>query len=110
MVGLSGKGLSRVEHASDRPRHGCTPALEPPPHSGVPGSLSDTHRYVADYRSHGSGRGAGSQLKREHRWISSFQQVMLEHVPPLYEGAVAEMVFPDLNTGAHFKLIESRGH
>lgn len=35
---------------------------------------------------------------------------MLEHVPPLYEGAVAEMVSPDLNTGAHFKLIESRGH
>lgn len=36
---------------------------------------------------------------------------MLEHLSPhLYEGAVAEMVFPDLNTEAHFKLVEARGH
>lgn len=31
-------------------------------------------------------------------------------MPPPYEGAVAEKAFPDLNTGAHFKLIQSRGH
>lgn len=65
VVGLSGKGWSLVGRASDRLRRGCTPAPEPPPHSGAPGSLSDTHRYVAGCRSHGSGRGAGSQLKRE---------------------------------------------
>lgn len=110
MVGLSGMGWSRVGRASGSLRHGCTPAPEPPPHSGAPGSLSDTRRYLAGCRIHGSGRGAGSQLKREHRWRSSFQQVMLEHVPPMYEGAVAEMVFPDLSTRAHFKLIQSRGH
>lgn len=109
-VGLSGRGCSRVERASGHLRRGCTPAPEPPPHSGAPGSLNGTHRYVAGCRSHGSGRGAGSQLKGEHRWRSSFQQVMLEHVPPLYEGAVAEMSFPDLNIRAHFKLIQSRGH
>lgn len=100
VVGLSGKGWSPAERASGRLCRGCTPALEPPPHSGAPGSLSDTHRYVAGCRSRGSGRGAGSQLKREHRWRSSFQQVMLEHVPRLYE-AVAEMALPDLNAGAH---------
>lgn len=110
VVGLSGKGWSQVECASECLCHGCTPALEPPPHSGAPGSLSDTHRYAAGCRSHGSGRGAGSQLKREHRWRLSFQKVMVEHVPPLYEGAVAEKAFPDPNTGAHFKLIQSRGH
>lgn len=83
MVGLSGKGWPLVERASGHLHHGCTPALEPPPHSGAPGSLSDTRRSVAGCRSHGSGRGAGSQLKREHRWRSHFQQVMLMHVPPL---------------------------
>lgn len=81
-VGLSGKGWCRAELASGPLCHGCTPALEPPPHSGAPGSPSGTRRYVAGCRSLGSGRGAGSQLKREHRWRSSFQQVMLEHVPP----------------------------
>lgn len=43
----------------------------------------------------------------------NFQKAMLEHVPPLpapYDGAVAEMAFPYLNTGAHFKLIQSRLH
>lgn len=30
--------------------------------------------------------------------------------PPLYKAAVAEMVFPDLQTAAQVKLIESRGH
>lgn len=72
MVGLSGKGWYQAECASGCCRHGCTPALEPPPHSGAPGSRSDTHRYVGGYRSLGSGRGAGSQLKREHRWRSGF--------------------------------------
>lgn len=110
VVGPSGKGWSRDARASGRLRLGCTPAPGPAPHSGAPGSLSDTRRSGACCRSHGSGRGAGSQLKREHRWRSTFQQVMLEHVPPSYEEAVAEMTFPDLNTGAHFKLIQSRGH
>lgn len=39
---------------------------------------------------------------------------MEEHVPSLYRGAVAKKkkkkFLPDLNNGAHFKLIESRGH
>lgn len=77
-VGLSGKGCCPAAHASETPGHGCTPARGPPPHSGAPGNPSGTRRYVAGCRSRGSGRGAGSRLKREHRWISSFQQVILE--------------------------------
>lgn len=110
MVGLSGKGWSQVGHASDCPLRGCTPALEPPPHSGALGSQSGTRRYAGGCRSRGSGRGAGSQLGREHRWIWSVQQVMFEHATHLYEGAVAETVFTVPRTGAHFKLIESRSH
>lgn len=95
MVGLSGKGWCQVECVSGRLHHGCTPALEPPLHNGGPGSLSGIHRYVAGCRSHGSGRGADSQLKRNHRWRSSYQQVKLKHVPPVYERAEAGKAFPE---------------
>lgn len=61
-VGLSEKGWCQVECVSSCLRLGCTPAPEPPPHSGAPGSRSDTHRYVGGCRSLCSGRGAGSQV------------------------------------------------
>lgn len=82
VVGPSERGWCRAEPVSGCLRRGCTLAPESPLHSGRPGTPSDTHRYGVGCRSHGSGRGAGSQLKREHRWISSVQQVMLEHVTP----------------------------
>lgn len=85
-VGLSGMGCFQVQRASGCLVLECTPALGPPLHSGGPESLSDTHMYVAGCTSHGSGRGAGSQLRREQRFRSVCQRVMLAH-----EGA--EMTF-----------------
>lgn len=95
MIGLSGRGWCQVEHASGHLYHGCTPVLEPPLHSGRPGSLSDTRKYVAGCMSHGFGRGADSQLRRDHRWRSSYQQVKSRHVPPVYERAETEKALPE---------------
>lgn len=111
--GLSEKGWCLAQHASECPAHGCTPVPGPPPHSGAPGSLSDTHMYAVGCRSHGSGRGAGSQLKREHRERPSFQQVTLKHAPSnpfVQKKTVVEMVVPDFNNGVHSELNQSRGH
>lgn len=112
-VGPSGKGWSPAERASGRPLPGCTPAREPLPHSGGPGSRSDTRRYAADCRSRGSGRGAGSQLRKEQQMDISFSAGHGRTCPLLVRRSspIKKPKFlPDLNSGAHFKLIESRGH
>lgn len=113
--GLSEKGWSRARRASECLAHGCTPVPGPPLHSGAPGSLSDTHRYAVGCRSHGSGMGAGSQLRREstesdHVVIRSHSSMPPIQPHPVQKKDVVEMIVLDFNNGVHSELNQSKGH
>lgn len=104
-VGPSGKGWSLAERASDRLLPGCTPAREPPPHSGAPGSRSDTRRYAADCRSLGSGRGAGSQLRKEQQMEITFSAGHGGTCPFIVQRSSSKKrkFLPESNSGPHCK-------